>query len=233
MQKMQTYKLVYIVRAFNEADVIAETIASLRRDAPSGEIVVIDDGSTDDTRSAAMSAGATVVAHIMNRGGGAALQTGLTYARLNHADIAVTFDADGQHDPKDVPTLIEPIVSGRCDVVLASRFVDGALVSNMPWLRRLILKAGVFFTKIMSRVHVTDAHNGLRAFSRHAIHVMHTNLDDMAYASEVYDQIYRNGLSYVEVPCHIRYTDYSLAKGQRSRAAVRIGLRFFLEKMRP
>ena len=230
---MKTYKLAYIVRAFNEADVIAETITSLREDAPPGEIIVIDDGSSDDTRSAAVSAGATVLTHLMNRGGGAALQTGLTYARLNDVDIAVTFDADGQHDPKDVPTLIEPIVAGRCEVVLGSRFVDGALVSNMPWLRRMTLKAGVFFTKIMSRVHVTDAHNGLRAFSRQAIHVMHTDIDGMAYASEIYDKIYRNNLSYEEVPCHIIYTDYSLQKGQCSRAAISIGLRFFLEKMRP
>ena len=233
MQKMQTYKLVYIIRAFNEADVIAETIANLRRDAPPGEIIVVDDGSIDDTRSIAVSAGATVLTHIMNRGGGAALQTGLTYARLNDVDIAVTFDADGQHDPNDVPALIEPIVAGKYEVVLASRFIDGASTSNMPWVRRMTLKAAVFFTKIMSQIHVTDAHNGLRAFSRRAIHVMHTNLDGMAYASEIYDQIYRNGLSHVEAPCHIRYTDYSLAKGQRSRAAVRIGLRFFLEKMRP
>ena len=233
MQNIETYKLAYIVRAFNEADVIAETIASLRRDAPPGEIVVIDDGSSDNTRSVAVSAGATVLTHMINRGGGAALQTGLTYARLNQADIAVTFDADGQHDPNDVPTLIEPILAGRCDVVLGSRFVDGALVSNMPWLRRMTLKAGVFFTKIMSRVNVTDAHNGLRAFSRKAVQVMHTDIDGMAYASEIYDKIYRNNLAYVEVPCHIIYTDYSLQKGQHSRAAVGIGLRFFMEKMRP
>lgn len=233
MQESTKYKLLYIIRAFNEAPVISQTIADLKSYAPPGEIVVIDDGSADDTGLIALSFGAVVLRHIMNRGGGAALQTGLEYARLNNADIVVTFDADGQHDPKDVPALIEPIVSGRCDVVLASRFLNSSSTVNMPWIRRLILKAGVLFTRIMSRVHVTDAHNGLRAFSGRAINIVHTRLDDMAYASEIYDQIYRHKLSYTEVPCHIRYTNYSLTKGQRSKAAIRIAWRFFLEKMRP
>jgi hypothetical protein len=91
----------------------------------------------------------------------------------------------------------------------------------------------VLFTRLMSRVQVTDAHNGLRAFSRRAIGLMQAASDDMTYASEVHDQIYRHKLSYTEVPCHIRYTDYSLAKGQRSSAALRLAWRFFLEKMRP
>lgn len=230
---MTKYKLFYIIPAFNEADVIAETIASLKNQAPPGEIVVVDDGSTDDTGSLALSGGAVVLMHLNNRGYGAALQTGLAYAQLKHADIAVTFDADGQHDANDVSVLIEPIVSGKCDVVLASRFLHGASTENMPWFRQLILKAGVIFTKLMSRVHVTDAHNGLRAFSRLAIGLMQTNLDDMAYASEIHDQIYRHKLPYTEVPCHIKYTKYSLAKGQRSIGAIRIAWRFFLEKMRP
>jgi len=233
MQKMTTYKLFYIIRAFNESAVIGQTIADLKKCAPSGEIIVVDDGSSDDTGSVALSAGAVVLSHLVNRGGGAALQTGLMYARLNHANIVVTFDADGQHDANDVSVLIEPIVSGRCDVVLASRFLDSSSTSNMPWARRLTLKAGVIFTRLMSRVYVTDAHNGLRAFSARGIDLMRTSLDDMAYSSEIYDQIYRNNLSYKEVPCHIRYTDYSLAKGQRSSAAIRIAWRFFLEKMRP
>jgi hypothetical protein len=157
----------------------------------------------------------------------------MKYASLNPADMVVTFDADGQHDAKDVSKLIEPIVSGKYDVVLGSRFLEGSSTENMPWLRRLILKAGVIFTVLMSRVHVTDTHNGLRAFSSRAVGLMHTNLDDMAYASELYDQIYRNGLSYKEVSCRIKYSDYSLKKGQKSKAAIRIAWRFFLEKMRP
>jgi polyprenyl-phospho-N-acetylgalactosaminyl synthase len=233
MQEVTKYRLFYIIRAFNEAAVIGQTITDLKHCAPSGEIIVVDDGSSDDTGSVALSSGAVVLRHFVNRGGGAALQTGLTYARLNHADIVVTFDADGQHDAKDVAALIEPIVSGKYDVVLASRFLDSSSTSNMPWLRWWTLKAGVIFTRLMSRVHVTDTHNGLRAFSGRAISLMHTSLDDMAYASEIYDEIYRGKLSYKEVPCHIRYTDYSLAKGQRSTAAIRIAWRFFLEKIRP
>jgi glycosyltransferase involved in cell wall biosynthesis len=233
MQEMTTYKLFYIVPAFNEGAVIVETVTGLRSNGPPGEVVVVDDGSSDDTRFLALSAGAVVLRHLKNRGYGAALQTGLAYTQMRDADIAVTFDADGQHDPNDVSVLIEPIVSGRCDVVLGSRFLNAASPANMPWARRLTLKVGVLFTKFMSRVHVTDAHNGLRAFSRRAIGLMQTDSDDMTYASEIHDQIYRHKLSYTEVPCHIKYTKYSLAKGQRSSAAMRIAWRFFLEKMRP
>ncbi len=230
---VESLRLFYIIPAFNEASVIAQTVASLSTDAPLGEIVVVDDGSRDDTGPLALSAGAVVLRHLKNRGYGAALQTGLAYAQTQDADVAVTFDADGQHDPEDVPALIGPILEGRCDVVLASRFLDTASTTDMPRSRRLTLKAGVLFTRMMSRVRVTDAHNGLRAFSRRAIGLMQTASDDMAYASEVHDQIYRHKLSYAEVPSHIRYTEYSLAKGQRSTAAMRIAWRFFLEKMRP
>jgi polyprenyl-phospho-N-acetylgalactosaminyl synthase len=230
---MKSYRLFYIIPAFNEAGAITETVASLKDHAPPGEIVVVDDGSRDDTGPLALSAGAVVLRHLKNRGYGAALQTGLAYAQMRNADLAVTFDADGQHDPNNVPALMEPILNGRCDVVLASRFLDTASTANMPRSRRLTLKAGVLFTKLMSRVHVTDAHNGLRAFSRRAIGLMQTASDDMAYASEIHDQIYRHKLSYTEVPCHIQYTQYSLAKGQRSSAALHIAWRFLLEKMRP
>ncbi len=230
---MKSYRLSYIIPAFNEAGAIVETIANLKNHAPPGEIVVVDDGSNDDTGPLALSAGAVVLRHLKNRGYGAALQTGLVYTQMRNGDIAVTFDADGQHDPHDIPVLIEPIVNGQCDVVLASRFLDAASTTNMPSSRRLTLKAGVLFTRLMSRVRVTDAHNGLRAFSRRAIGLMQTASDDMTYASEIHDQIYRHKLSYKEVPCRIHYTKYSLAKGQRSSAAMRIAWRFFLEKMRP
>ena len=232
-QKANSHNLFYIVPAFNEADVIVQTIADLKDNAPPGKIVVIDDGSTDGTGRVAVSAGVMVLRHIMNRGQGAALQTGLAYARQNDADLAVTFDADGQHNAKDISSLIEPITNGDYDVVLASRFLPGASAVHMPMGRKTVLKAGVFFTRITSRVHITDVHNGLRAFSRRAIQEIRMQLDDMAHASEVYDQIYHNRLSYTEVPCQIRYTDYSKKRGQRSRAAVRIGLRFFLSKLRP
>jgi glycosyltransferase involved in cell wall biosynthesis len=226
-------KIFYIIPAYCEADVIVDTISSLKNYAPLGEIVVVDDGSSDNTSSLALSAGAVVLRHLKNRGYGAALQTGLAYSQRENADIAITFDADGQHDPKDISVLVEPIIKGKCDVVLASRFLDVASSPNMPLLRRLTLRLGVLFTRFMSRVHVTDAHNGLRAFSKRAIGFMQTDSDDMTYASEIHDQIYRHKLSYAEVPCHIKYTEYSLAKGQKSSAAIRIAWRYFLEKLRP
>lgn len=233
MKDILKNEIFYIIPAFNEARVITNTIENLKDLAPEGKIVVVDDGSSDGTGNLALSVGAIVLRHLKNRGYGAALQTGLAYAQRENADIAITFDADGQHDPKDIAVLIEPIIKSQCDVVLASRFLDNASSPNIPWLRRLTLRIGVLFTRLMSRVNVTDAHNGLRAFSKRAIGFMQTASDDMTYASEIHDQIYRHKLSFTEVPCHIKYTEYSLAKGQKSSAAIRIALRFFLEKLRP
>ncbi len=233
MLEMAMHKLFYIIPAFNEADMVAATVADLKDHAPPGVIVVVDDGSTDETGSLALSAGAVVLSHLKNRGYGAASQTGLAYARQQQADIAVPFDADGQHDPNDVSALIGPIVRDECDVVLSSRFIAGASTMNMPKLRRMTLKAGVLFTRLMSRMRVTDAHNGFRAFSRKAIELMQTNLDDMAYASEIHDKIFQHKLSYLEVPCSVKYTEYSMSKGQKSSAAIRIIWRYLMEKMRP
>ncbi len=228
-----TGSVLYIIPAYNEGQVIADTIRNLLAEGPPGQVVVIDDGSQDDTGSCALAAGATVLTHIVNRGQGAALQTGFAYAQVCGAPVVVTFDADGQHDPTDVPKLIDPILSGEVDVVMGSRFLEGSESPHMPPLRRLILRGGVWFTRFMSRVPVTDTHNGLRALSSTALAAINLRLDDMAHASELIDEIYRRKLSFKEVPCRIRYSDYSMAKGQRSGAALRIAWTFFLEKLRP
>jgi polyprenyl-phospho-N-acetylgalactosaminyl synthase len=141
----------------------------------------------------------------------------------------ITFDADGQHAVDDLPRLLEPILESEADVVLGSRFLEHT--AAVPPIRRLLLRAAVVFTGVASGVTLTDAHNGMRALTRRAAEQLDLRLDRMAHASEIIDQIARLRLRVVEVPVAIRYTPYSLSKGQRAGNAVRIAWDYLFSKM--
>lgn len=216
-----------VVPAYNEAACVGRVVEQLRRVYPN--VIVVDDGSSDETAAIARGAGACVLRHAVNRGQGAAIQTGIEYALQRGAEYVVTFDADGQHDVADIRRLLEPIVRGRCDIALGSRFLGEAL--DLPASRRILLQLGVLFTRLTSGARLTDTHNGLRAFRRRAAQKIEITLDGMAHASELIDQIARSGLAYMEVPVTIRYTEYSRAKGQSSRGAVKIALHYLLGRV--
>jgi glycosyltransferase involved in cell wall biosynthesis len=220
-------KVVVVLPAHNEGAVIARVVADLRSRYP--EVVVVDDGSADGTAALALGAGAVVARHLLNRGQGAALQTGIALALARGADCIVTFDADGQHRVEDVEALLAPIRSGTAEIVLGTRFRGGE--TEVPQVRRLLLRAATLFTRMVSRAEVTDAHNGLRAFSRRAASGIEITLDRMAHASELIDQIRRSGLVYVEVPVTVRYTDYSRSKGQSGAGALRILVDYVLGRL--
>jgi glycosyltransferase involved in cell wall biosynthesis len=207
-----------VIPAYNEAEAIGAVVAELV--ARGHEVIVVDDGSRDSTADVAKRQGAIVLRHAINRGQGAALQTGIACALQRGAEEIVTFDSDGQHAAEDVETLVAPLRAGRADVVLGSRFIG--TTEGMPRRRKAILAAAVIFTRLASGVRVTDTHNGLRAFTRAAAAKLDIRLDRMAHASELLDQIVRHELRYEEVPVHVRYTDYSRRKGQSSFAALRI-----------
>jgi glycosyltransferase involved in cell wall biosynthesis len=208
-----------VVAAYNEATRILPTLTEIQR-CGFANIAVVDDGSRDETGSAALHGGAWVLRHIVNLGQGAALQTGIQFALQQGARFLVTFDADGQHRADEIGRLLEPVRSGEADVALGSRFLGQA--ENIPLVRKLVLKAGVLFTRVFSGIRVTDTHNGFRAFSRAAAEKIKIRQNRMAHASEVLDQIQVQRLRYVEVPVTIRYTEDSLAKGQSSWNALRI-----------
>lgn len=205
-------RVIAVVPAYNEASVIGAVIHGLRRFV--GEVMVVDDGSTDVTATVARQAGAVVVRHFLNRGQGAALATGMAAAVAWGADIVVTFDADGQHDPADIPKLVEPLLLERHDVCLGSRFL-GNRKSAVPAARRALLQFAVFFDRLRTGLRITDTHNGLRAFTAAAAAQLRIRQDGMAHASEILDHIASLGLRYVEVPVTVRYTHYARAKGQR------------------
>lgn len=213
-----------VIPAFNEARVIGSVIADVRRFAQ--HLVVVDDCSTDGTAAVAEAAGATVLRHALNRGAGAALQTGLDYALRQGASAIITLDSDGQHRGEDLPALYAPIAAGTADFVLGSRFLGTS--ESVPPLRRLLLRVATVFTRVTSGLRVTDAHNGLRAFSRRGAEAIDIHLDRMAHCSEIMDQIRNSGLPYIEVPVLVLYTPYSREKGQRGTAAVRVAFDYLI-----
>jgi glycosyltransferase involved in cell wall biosynthesis len=219
-----------VIAAFNEAGCIGSVVRELRSTG-FPLVIVVDDGSPDATAEEARLAGGIVLRHFVNRGQGAALQTGITYALGRRAEILVTFDADGQHDVADLPAMISPIANGEVHICLGSRFIGAGGSTGMPWIRRLVLRAAVLFTRLTSRVRLTDAHNGFRAFSREAALSVDIQLDRMAHASEIVDQFYNSRLPYREIPVRIRYTEYSLRKGQRSSAALKVAFDYLLGRL--
>jgi glycosyltransferase involved in cell wall biosynthesis len=212
-------KIIAVVPAFNESKMIASIVRDLKNEVD--RVVVVDDGSTDNTGKLAKSEGAVVLQHFLNRGQGAALQTGIDFALQLGADIIITFDADGQHDVADIKKLAEPLMLDGVDIVLGSRFISSSKL-KMPFLRLVILKLAVAFDRLRTGLKITDTHNGLRAISRRAAGLIKIRQDGMAHASEILEQISQLGLKYKEVPVTIKYTDYSRQKGQRLSGTFRI-----------
>ena len=207
-----------IIPAYNEAAIIGRVVTDVV--ARGYNVAVVDDGSIDETGRRAGVAGAIVVTHPINLGQGAALQTGIQFALRQGAEIIVTFDADGQHRPADIDSLIDALTTNNADFALGSRFLGGAVA--MPPSRRILLLAATWFTRLTTGLKVSDTHNGLRAMTRRGASHIKLRQNRMAHASELLDAIARSGLRYVEVPVTIEYSRYSLAKGQRLTDSLRI-----------
>lgn len=216
-----------VVPAYNEAARLAATLESLLTVATS--VVVVDDGSPDDTARVAAQYPVWVLRHVVNLGQGAAIQTGITFSLRQGAEYVATFDADGQHVPGDLTRLLRALRENHADYALGSRFLGRA--EGIPWTRKLMLKAAVFFTWVFSGIRVTDTHNGIRMMTRRGAQRIRITMNRMEHASEILDQIARSKLSYIEVPVTIRYTTASLAKGQKTSAAVRLAFKLFAERL--
>ena len=205
------YSVAVVIPVFNEAGMIAEVVAEIMKVFPN--VICVDDGSIDDSGMIATKAGAKTFFHPMNLGQGAALQTGIEAATsLSHIKYIVTFDADGQHSVSDALAMVERLRVGDVEVVFGSRFLDER--TEVGTLKKLVLKVAVFYTNALSGVKLTDAHNGLRAFTRNVAEHIELTHNGMAHATEIVNQISRGKFKYTEMPVHIVYTEYSKAKGQ-------------------
>ncbi|MFI8773718.1 glycosyltransferase family 2 protein [Gordonia sp. NPDC062954] len=201
-----------VIPVFNEAQVIRDVAANAAKTFPN--IVCVDDGSRDDSAAQIRAAGVRLVQHPVNLGQGAAIQTGVEYARAQPgARYFVTFDADGQHRVDDVVAMIERLRTEPVDIIVGTRFAEGRSES-VPLLRRMALRTIVFLSPRTRRLGLTDAHNGLRAFNKTVADDLDLVMAGMSHASEFVALIDHHGWRVAEQPVTILYTDYSRAKGQ-------------------
>ncbi|GAB3323303.1 glycosyltransferase family 2 protein [Larkinella ripae] len=217
-----------LIPSYNEGKVIRQTIRSL--EGGPYTIVVIDDASTDATANTVRDLPVYYLRHEINLGQGAALQTGMDFARLHDADIVVHFDADGQHNPADIPRFIEELRSQKVDIVLGSRFLREDDLKAVPRFRRWLLRLARLANGLLTGLWLTDAHNGFRVMNWRALKAIQLKENRMAHATEILMQIRRNRLRYVEKPTHISYTAYSQEKGQRWSGAINILIDVFINK---
>lgn len=201
-----------VIPCYNEGQVIQDVITQARRTFPN--IVAVNDGSADNSADAIRAGGAHLVNHPVNLGQGAAIQTGVEYARAQPgAQYFVTFDADGQHQVKDVVAMVERLRAEPLDIIVGTRFA-GQDNSQVPWIKRVVLKTVVILSPRTKRLGLTDAHNGLRVFNRRVAEEMKIRMNGMSHASEIVTMIDQLGWRVGEQPVDILYTEYSMAKGQ-------------------
>lgn len=218
-----------IIPMYNESRVVAAVVRQVRE--AFDMVVCVDDGSRDQSADKAHRAGAIVIRHPLNMGQGAALRTGIDYAlSIPTVRHIVTFDADGQHDVRDAANMLGHARGAGIDVVLGSRFLGSA--SQTPGGRRRLLRLALAFTRLTTRLPVTDTHNGLRVFSRSAAQRMKLEQTGMAHASEILALIAHHRLVFAELPVSISYTDHSRRKGQSNLNAVNILHELMTAKLR-
>lgn len=202
-----------IIPVYNEAQVIGDVVREARETFPN--IVCVDDGSSDGSAKLIRRAGAHLVRHPVNLGQGAALQTGVTYARMQPgAEYFATFDADGQHQVHDVAQMLKRLQAEYLDIVVGTRFGGGAGTRHIPWIKRLVLRTAVLLSPRTRRLGLSDVHNGLRAFNRVVADNLDIQLSRMSHATEFVELIERNDWRVAEECVTILYTRYSKARGQ-------------------
>lgn len=203
-----------IVPCFNEGTVIRDVLVNARETFPN--IVAVNDGSHDGSDVEIHAAGAHLVNHPVNLGQGAAIQTGVEYARQQPgAKYFVTFDADGQHQVKDVVAMVNRLRHEPYDIIVGTRFGrPRAEYDQVPWIKRVVLKTVVALSPTTRKLGLTDAHNGLRAFNATVAHDLNLRMNGMSHASEFVTAMVENKWRVAEQPVDILYTEYSMAKGQ-------------------
>lgn len=208
----------------SEASALPRVVAGLRGCVD--RIIVVNDGSTDHTRSLAESLPVDLISHTVNRGQGAALRTGTVYALAEGADIIIHFDADGQFRAEDIAPVIAPLLSGEADVVFGSRFLDRS--TQMPFLKRyLIMPVARLISRLFFRVKLSDPQSGFRAFTREVGENLHWSQDEMAHTTEILIKTHSGDWRVREVPITVIYDEF----GQRFSGGFKILRDLFLAKL--
>jgi glycosyltransferase involved in cell wall biosynthesis len=215
-----------VVPVFNECAAVGSVLQVLRATFPN--VVAVDDGSSDGSWDHVRTYATHPLRHAVNRGQGAALQTGTDFALSRGAPRIAHFDSDGQHRVDDLVRMADAVANGECDIALGDRFRGG---SKIPLLRAALIRIAAVMHLFTSGIALSDVHNGLRVLSAEAARRCELRSDRMAHASELIDLIAQSGLRVKQFPTTIDYNSYSLAKGQRSSASARILVHYGVGKV--
>lgn len=196
-------RVIAVIPAFNEARFIASVVLTAKRHAH--QVVVVDDGSTDETAELAELAGATVIRQPENMGKAQALNAGFRAARSLAAEVVVCLDGDAQHNPAEIPDVIAPILQGQADVVIGSRFLGKR--SKIPGWRQVGQHSLTAVTNLASGVTITDSQSGYRAFSPRAIQALYFQTSGLSVESEMQFLLKQGKLAVTEVPISVSYLD--------------------------
>ena len=218
-------RIVAGIPAYNEEQFIAKVVLKAREFTD--EVIVVDDGSRDGTSEAAKAAGAVVINHGVHKGYGESIKSCFEVMKLNTADVLVVLDGDGQHDPDDIPRLLAPVLNREADVVVGSRFLGGQ--TNMPRYRKFGIKVITFLCNFGSRVKVSDAQSGFRAYRKKVLDTLTISGSGMGASAEVIMKIREKGFSIKEVPIRCLYH----SKGSTLNPVIHgLGVAFTVVKLR-
>lgn len=226
-------RVCVVIPAYNEAKVIAGVVSDAKKvfhDSTrySIDVVVVNDGSKDNTSTQARKGGAIVIDHILNSGAGGATLTGLSYARQNNYDLAATMDADGQHAAEDVLDGIRQIDTLKADLLIGSRLIDSTGMSKTKILGN---KGLSLITRLLFGINVTDSQSGLRIYSKNAINTIDWKAAGYEFCSEMIWRAKQQKMIIKEYPIKAIYTDYSISKGQNNWNAINIVKRLFKQRL--
>tara|TARA_X000000368_G_scaffold10390_1_gene8303 strand:+ start:2082 stop:2768 length:687 start_codon:yes stop_codon:yes gene_type:complete len=207
-------RIIIIMPLFNEGEVVQQVLLELKKYF--NNIVVIDDGSTDNSNDLLSLEPVTLLRHPVNLGQGAAIATGFEYVKaIDDAFAVITFDADGQHAVEDAKLFAENILSCQEEIIFGSRFLGNEM--NIPFLKRYVLRLATFFTNLLTGMKLSDTHNGLKAIKKSCLNKLDLDINGYAFETQLISQISKHEIPYKELPANIIYTDYSLNKGQSLR----------------
>jgi glycosyltransferase involved in cell wall biosynthesis len=200
--KRERPKRIVAIPCLNEAQFISDIVTRARRYVD--EVIVVDDGSTDNTALAASGAGATVIAHKSRQGAGAATRTAFEAAKTYEADVLVTLDGDGQHNPDEIPQILDPVIRGEADLVIGSRFICPD-VKDVPRYRKFGIDVITWLYNVGSKIKVTDSQSGFRSYSRRLIKEVNITEDGFGFSVQVLVQAREKGFVIAEVPVSCIY----------------------------
>ncbi len=225
---MDQQSIFVVIPGYNEAKVIRQTVKEVL--AEGYKVVVVDDCSTDNTKEVLNDLPVYFVRHKINLGQGAALQTGIELALKHGAEYIFTYDADGQHDCKDLAGMLDLMYHKKVDIIFASRFLAGSK-TNISTSRSLVLNIARYINYLVSGILLSDAYNGLRLLNKKTAGNIQILENKMAHATEFQIMVAKNKFSYAEFPNSIHYNEYSKNKGLRNRDGIKIVFEIILHKI--